>query len=50
MDAGGVDTTKLQLGLYGKNFRGLHAAGEIKKDEIVLLVPDRYILAYPVVS
>ena len=50
MDAGGVDTTKLQLGLYGKNFRGLHAAGAIKKEEIVLLVPDRYILAYPVVS
>ena len=39
MDKGGADISKLELVYYGENFRGVHAAQDIKENEIVLFVP-----------
>ena len=43
---GGVDTSKVCIYEYAENYRGLHAAKDIKKDEIILFVPDEYIISY----
>ena len=50
MQAGGAYTEKLDLRYYAENFRGVHAARDIKKDETVLFVPFKLILTLDNVS
>ena len=44
MNLGGVDTSKVQVLQHQEGMRGLYATCDIKKDEVILFVPDRYIL------
>ena len=39
MQAGGAYTEKLDLRYYAENFRGVHAANDIKAGETILFVP-----------
>ena len=39
-----MDTSNVTVSSYSENFRGLHATRDIKKDETILFVPDRYII------
>jgi len=39
MQAGGAYTEKLDLRYYAENFRGVHAASDIKAGETILFVP-----------
>ena len=39
LDKGGAYVSKLKLKFYSKNFRGVHAAEDIKKESQMMYVP-----------
>ena len=50
LEIGGIDTSKVQLKQFDDGSRGLYAAYDIKENDTILFVPDKYILSYEAVS
>ena len=40
MKEGDADVDKLQIKYYGEDFRGVHAAEDIKQYDIILFLPE----------
>ena len=38
----GLDTSRMKLVNYAKDFRGIHAAKRIKKDDIIIRIPEKF--------
>ena len=41
---GDVETSKVQIVSYRENFRGLHAAVDIQKDEQIFFIPKKFMV------
>ena len=50
LQAGGTDTSKIAIMSYAENLRGIHASVDIKANEMVILIPERYMLTSSVVA